>query len=56
MQVVLNLAIPGITFLIVLAVGLDLTPADFARVRHQHRIVAAGLVGPLLGYPRSRCC
>jgi BASS family bile acid:Na+ symporter len=34
-----------------LAVGLDLTPADFARVRHQHRIVAAGLVGPLLLLP-----
>jgi len=50
-QAVLNLAIPAITFVILLAVGLDLTPADFARVRHQHRIVAAGLVGPLLLLP-----
>jgi len=50
-QAVLNLGIPGITFLISLVVGLDLTPADFARVRHQHRIVAAGLVGPLLLLP-----
>jgi BASS family bile acid:Na+ symporter len=50
-QAVLNLGIPGITFLILLAVGLDLTPGDFARVRHQHRIVAAGLVGPLLLLP-----
>jgi bile acid:Na+ symporter, BASS family len=50
-QSVLNLAIPAITFLVLLAVGLDLTPADFARVRHQHRIVAAGLVGPLLVLP-----
>ncbi len=51
MQAVLNLAIPGITFLVLLAVGLDLTPADFARVRHQPRIVTAGLVGPLLLLP-----
>jgi BASS family bile acid:Na+ symporter len=50
-QVVLNLAIPAITFLILLAVGLDLTAADFTRVRHQHRIVTAGLVGPLLVLP-----
>jgi predicted Na+-dependent transporter len=34
-----------------LAVGLDLSRADFARVRHQPRIVAAGLVGPLLVLP-----
>jgi hypothetical protein len=37
-----NLAVPAITFLILLAVGLDLTAADFARLRQQHRIVAAG--------------
>jgi len=46
-----NLAIPAVTFLILLAVGLDLTPADFACVRRQHRIIAAGLVGPLLLLP-----
>jgi BASS family bile acid:Na+ symporter len=50
-QAFLNLAIPAITFLILLPVGLDLSPADFARVRHQPRIVAAGLVGPLLVLP-----
>ena len=33
MQVILNLAVPAITFVISLAVGLDLFPADFARVR-----------------------
>lgn len=49
--VVVNLAIPGVTFLVLLTVGLDLTPADFARVRRQHRILAAGLVGPLLLLP-----
>jgi bile acid:Na+ symporter, BASS family len=41
----------NVGMLILLAVGLDLTPADFARVRHQHRIIAAGLVGPLLLLP-----
>jgi len=50
-QAFLNFAIPAITLVILLAVGLDLTPADFARVRRQHRIVAAGLVGPLLLLP-----
>jgi bile acid:Na+ symporter, BASS family len=50
-QAVLNYAIPAITVLILLAVGLDLTPADFARVRHQPRIVAGGMVGPLLLLP-----
>jgi len=30
---------------------VDLTPAGYAQVRHQHRIVAAGLVGPLLLLP-----
>lgn len=51
MQAFLNLAIPAITFLVLLAVGLDLAPADFARVRQQHRVVAAGLIGPLLVLP-----
>ena len=51
MQAVLNLAIPAITFLILLAVGLDLSPTDFARVRQQHRVLAAGLVGPVLVLP-----
>ena len=51
MQAFLNLAIPAITFLVLLPVGLDLAPADFARVRHQPRVIAAGLVGPLLVLP-----
>ena len=51
MKAFLDLAVPAVTFLLLLAVGLDLAPADFARVRRQHRILAAGLLGPLLVLP-----
>ena len=51
MKALLDLAVPAITFLLLLAVGLDLAPADFARVRRQRRVLAAGLVGPLLVLP-----
>ena len=47
----LDLAVPAITFLLLLGVGLDLAPADFARVRRQPRVLAAGLMGPLLVLP-----
>jgi BASS family bile acid:Na+ symporter len=50
-KVVLDLAVPAVTFLVMLAVGLDLAPADFARVRRQPRVVALGLAGPLLVLP-----
>jgi BASS family bile acid:Na+ symporter len=50
-QGILTVAVPAVTFLVLMAVGLDLTAADFRRVRHQHRIVTAGLVGPLLILP-----
>ena len=51
MKAVLDLAVPALTFLLLLAVGLDLTPGDFARVRRQHAVLAVGLVGPLLVLP-----
>ncbi len=51
MKTLLDLAVPAVTFLLLLAVGLDLAPADFARVRRQHRVLAAGLLGPLLVLP-----
>ena len=51
MKALLDLAVPAVTFLLLLAVGLDLAPADFARVRRQPRVLAAGLVGPLLVLP-----
>ena len=50
-KALVDLAVPAITFLVLLAVGLDLAPADFARVRRQPRVVAVGLVGPLLVLP-----
>jgi bile acid:Na+ symporter, BASS family len=50
-KALLDLAVPSLTFLLLLAVGLDLTPAEFARVRRQRTVLAAGLVGPLLVLP-----
>jgi len=47
----LDLAVPAITFLLLFAVGLDLAPADFARVRRQPRVLAMGLLGPLIVLP-----
>lgn len=51
MKALLDLAVPAITFLLLFAVGLDLAPADFARVRRQPRVLTAGLLGPLLVLP-----
>jgi BASS family bile acid:Na+ symporter len=51
METLIDVAIPLITFLLLTAVGLDLTPADFDRVRRQPRVIAAGLGGPLLVLP-----
>ncbi len=51
MKAFLDLAVPAITFLLLFAVGLDLTPADFGRVRRQPRVLTAGLLGPLLALP-----
>jgi len=51
MQTLVDVAIPAITFLLLAAVGLDLRPEDFARVRRQRTVVLAGLVGPLLLLP-----
>jgi BASS family bile acid:Na+ symporter len=48
---VLDIAVPVITILALLAVGLDLTQADFARVRQRPGIVAAGLFCPLITLP-----
>jgi BASS family bile acid:Na+ symporter len=50
-KALLDLAVPLLTFLLLLAVGLDLTPVDFERVRRQPRVLAAGLVGPVLVLP-----
>ena len=51
MTVSLEIAVPVITILALLAVGLDLTQADFAKVRQRPGIVAAGLLSPLVMLP-----
>ena len=51
MTVSLEIAVPVITILALLAVGLDLTQADFAKVRQRPGIVAAGLFSPLVMLP-----
>ena len=47
----LEIAVPIITILALLAVGLDLTPADFSKVWQHPGIVAAGLFTPLVTLP-----
>jgi BASS family bile acid:Na+ symporter len=47
----IEIAIPLITFLLMLVVGFDVTPADFDRVRRQKAVLAAGLVGPVVILP-----
>ena len=51
MKAFLDLAVPAITFLLLFAVGLDLDLADFGRVRRQPRVLAVGLLGPVLVLP-----
>jgi len=51
MQPLISIAIAVITFLLLGAVGLDLRPEDFARVRRQRAIVLTGLIGPLVLLP-----
>ena len=42
---------PLLTFILLAAVGLDLTPAHFARIRRQKLVVAAGVFAPLVLLP-----
>jgi len=46
-----DIAIPAITFALLMAVGLDLTRTDFVRVRRNPAVVAAGLLVPMLVLP-----
>ena len=48
---VLDVAVPAITIFALLAVGMALTPADFARVRQRPGLVLAGLLWPLFILP-----
>ena len=51
MKALIDIAVPAITFVLLAAVGLDLTAADFARVRRQAAVVAAGLIAPVVLLP-----
>lgn len=51
MKAVLDVAVPLVAFLVMTVVGLDLTRADLARVASRPRLVAAGLVAPLVLLP-----
>jgi BASS family bile acid:Na+ symporter len=50
-KALLDLAVPAITFLLLLAVGIDLAPNDIVRVVRQRRVLAVGLLGPVLVLP-----
>lgn len=50
-KTVVEIATPGIAFTLLLAVGLNLTPSDFARVRRAPAVVAVGLLAPLAALP-----
>ena len=51
MRALIATVIPAMAFLLQVTVGLDLTAADFARVRRQPGVVLAGLFAPLLVLP-----
>ena len=51
MKQVVDIAIPLVTLLLLTAVGLDLAPEDFRRVRREPRLLAIGLLAPLVALP-----
>lgn len=51
MRTLIGTAVPAMTFLLLVAVGIDLTATDFARVRQQRAMVVAGLFAPLILLP-----
>ena len=50
-KTIVEIVTPGIAFTLLLAVGLNLTPSDFARVRRAPLVVAVGLLAPLAALP-----
>jgi BASS family bile acid:Na+ symporter len=50
-KLLIDLAVPPITILLLFAIGLDLAPADFSRVRRQPAMVVIGLTAPLVLLP-----
>ena len=51
MKTLIDVSVPVLTFVLLAAVGLDLTAKEFARVRRQPMLVCVGLVGPLILLP-----
>ena len=51
MKTLIDVAVPVITFMLLTAVGLDLTREDFARVRRRPAVVLTGLLAPLVVLP-----
>jgi BASS family bile acid:Na+ symporter len=51
MDALLGIAAPVTTFTLLMAIGLELTSEDFARIRRQRWLVLVGLVAPLLLLP-----
>ena len=51
MKALIEIAVPAMTFILLAAVGLDLTAQDFARVRRQPAVVLTGLVAPVIVLP-----
>jgi BASS family bile acid:Na+ symporter len=50
-KTLIDVAIPAMNFILLAAVGLDLTTTDFARVHRQWAIVLFGLLAPLVILP-----
>jgi BASS family bile acid:Na+ symporter len=50
-QGVVDVAVPLVTFLLMVAVGLDLTAAEFQRVRRRPVVLLAGLLAPVVVLP-----
>ena len=48
---ILDVGAPALAFTTLLAIGLELTPADFARMRRIPWVVAAGVFAPLVALP-----
>lgn len=53
MGILVSVAVPLTTFLLMLAVGMGLTVADFTRVRGQRALVVASLLAPLVLLPAA---
>ncbi|HEX7137146.1 MAG TPA: hypothetical protein VF219_04850 [Vicinamibacterales bacterium] len=51
MRTLIGVAVPATAFTLLVAVGIDLTTADFVRLRQQRGLVLTGLFAPLVLLP-----